>query len=55
MNKLTLDVNALAVESFEPAVQTVTARGTVQAREAARTLSFTQCHTNCSCPPTPLI
>lgn len=55
MKKLSLDVDVLAVESFEPAAQAAAGRGTVVARDAARTFSLTECHTACSCPPTPVI
>lgn len=55
MKKLTLDLDALAVESFQPAEQFVDVRGTV-AGQASRTLGgVTACYTYCSCPPTPLI
>jgi hypothetical protein len=54
MKKLSLDVDALAVQSFETA-PAEPGRGTVLGREAAfRSLGLTECNTACRCPPTPL-
>lgn len=56
MQKLRLDVDALSVQSFGTTDAERNAPGTVFAREAfMRTFSRTECHTNCSCPPTPLL
>jgi len=58
MKKLSMDLDTLAVETFETVAQPMEERGTVRGQEAAvvpafyRTFSRTECHTNCSCPVT---
>lgn len=55
MKKLSLDLDSLAVQSFETAPADPSGRGTVLGREAAfRSLGLTECNTACRCPPTPL-
>jgi len=57
MKKLSMNLDALAVETFETVAAQLDERGTVRGQEAdaaawARTLMRTECHTNCSCPVT---
>ena len=56
MQKLTLDLETVRVESFATAATEADIRGTVQGREygivPSPTLQFTFCRTDCSCPNT---
>jgi len=53
MKKLAMNLDALAVETFETVKPELEARGTVQGQGAAPSyIDFTRCHTNCSCPVT---
>lgn len=56
MNKVTLDLETLSVESFEPGVAEELARGTVQANEAAQFLATPgrSCYRTACCPETTL-
>ncbi|HEU4561202.1 MAG TPA: hypothetical protein VFS20_25340 [Longimicrobium sp.] len=57
MKKLSMNLDALAVETFATVEPQMEESGTVRGQEAdvaawARTLMRTECHTNCSCPIT---